>query len=443
MHRFFNHTSQRFLLVFLLSLSTQSFEQSTWGQTGESSSPVPSQNSPTEASQSPAPQIALAANGPVVAGRDLKLTKKDGETLDTIQVGDLLTVLEKRDNQVVIQTFRGHKGIVSENHVVPLAESVPVYDKLIAVQPDDGRLYTLRAGAHWAAGTTEKALADFDQAIEMGYQEPLAYTSRGLFHAESGNHDLAIEDYSRAIETDAKDMVPVANRASAYMAKGEYQRAIDDYSHAIKQAPTAPLYTQRALAYKLLGDSQRAIDDYSDALQLFPQDAAALLARGYLQFQLKKHEEAIADFSRLIELTPGSAVAFNNRGFNYQQLKQFDKALADYQRAIELAPRYLLALQNRGWLLTICENEGLRDPGKAIETAEVVCELTEYKEVGALVLLAAAHASAEEFEKAIGWQEKAIELAPEEMRESLKKILARYQDKLPLDPQLLEDAPAT
>jgi tetratricopeptide (TPR) repeat protein len=382
-------------------------------------------------------ETAWATGGPVVAARDLKLSKA-GEVLDTIQLGDLLTVLEKREKAIVIQTFRGHKGVVSIDHVSPLAASVPIYDKLILLQPDEGRLYTLRAGAQWAAGASDKALADFDQAIELGYRAPHAFTSRGLFHAASGNYDLAIADYSAALEQDSSDSVPLVNRASAHMAMGEYQKAIVDYTNAIEKSPAAALFSQRGLANKLLGASNQAIADYDRALELVPDDAAALMSRGFLHFQLKDHDRAIADFSRVIELSPDSAVAYNNRGYNLQQLQQFDKALADYRRAIELAPRYLLALQNKAWLLTTCEQELLRDPGEAIETAEKVCEFSEYKELGDLVLLAAAHASAGEFQKAIGWQEKALELAPDEMQENLRKILALYQDRKPLNPQLLE-----
>lgn len=430
------------LFVPLRCTAQQNSQQKSPASDASSGEPAPNSGENTQsvndASSAKAPN--LLASGPLVASKDLKLMR-DGKVIDTIQTGDLLTPLELRDKTLVIQTFRGHKGVVSQDQITVLAKSVPVYDKLITIHADDGRLYTLRAGAHWAAGSADKALADFDQAIELGYAEPHAFSSRGLFHAASGNYDLAIADYTTAIEKDPNDTVPIANRASAYMAKGEYEQAIKDYAAAIAKTPTAPLYAQRALAHKLLGQAEEAIADYGRSIELFPEDASALMGRGYLQFQLGRHEAAIEDFSRLLELTPGSAVAYNNRGFNYQQLKQYERALDDFRRAVELAPKYMLALQNKAWLLATCEKEELRDPAAAIAAAEQVCEMSEYKEIGDLVLLAAAHASASSFETAIGWQEKAIEQAPEPLQPNLKKILALYQSGEPLDVKLLEVEP--
>ena len=375
---------------------------------------------------------------PVVARMEMKLTLKE-EVIDTIQKGDLLTVLKERDDAFVIQTFNGHKGAVAKTNVAKLPESVPIYDELIKEKPDDGRLYTLRASANWAMADIEAALKDYDKAIELGYDEAHAYTSRGLFHAATGKYDEAIEDYTVAIEKDPTDDVPRINRASVVISTGQYEKAVGDYSAAIELNPNTPvLYSQRAVASKLLGKFEDALKDYDQTLKLNADDVTAILGRGFINFQLGNHQQAIEDFGQVIERSPESAVAYNNRGYNYQQLKRYSEALADYRKATELAPRYLLALQNRAWLLTLCEQEELRDPQLAIETAKAACELSDYKDVSDLTLLAASYASAEEFETAIGWQEKAAELGSAEQKVMFAKILERYHQQKPLDPALLE-----
>lgn len=375
---------------------------------------------------------------PVVARLEMKLTLKE-KVLDVIQKGDLLTVLEERDASYVIQTFNGVKGAVKKDNVARLSEAVPIYDEMILKTPGEGRLYTLRASAQWALGKTDKALADYDQAIELGYAEAHAYASRGLFHAAMGNPGKAIEDYTRAMEEDADDEVPLINRAGAYMATGDYQAAIADYTEAIAKSDENPvLYSQRAVAHKLNNAPEKAIEDYTRSIELESKDVSAWMGRGFLQFQLGKHERAIEDFTQVIELAPQSAVAFNNRGYNYQILEDFEAAKADYKRAMELAPQYLLALQNRAWLLTVAEPRTLREPDVAIEIAIKVNEITQYKQISDLTLLAAAYASAGEFETAIGWQEKAVELAAEEQKPFAEKILELYRIEKPLDVKLLE-----
>lgn len=375
---------------------------------------------------------------PRVARLEMKLTLGE-KVIDVIQKGDLLTVLNERSDSYVIQTFSGQKGAVAKVNAVPISESVPIYDDLISEHADEGRLYTLRASAHWSAGNAETALADYDKAIELGYTEAHAYASRGLFHLAMKNHDLAIQDFTTALEKDEEDEVPLLNRASVYLSKGEFDKAIQDYSAAIKLRPANPiLYSQRAVAHKLAGELDAAVSDYDKTLELVEKDVSAMMGRGFIKFQQGKHEEAIADLSRVIEISPQTAVAYNNRGYNYQSLGKHDLALKDFTRAVELAPRYLLALQNKAWILTVCEDASLRDPVQAIKDATAICEISQYKDVSDLTLLAAAHAAAGEFETAIGWQEKAQELSNEAQKEIGERILDLYAQEKPLDPKLLE-----
>jgi tetratricopeptide (TPR) repeat protein len=363
----------------------------------------------------------------------MKLTLNE-KIIDTIEKGDLLTVTGERGDSYVIQTFNGHKGSVAKVNVARLAESVQIYDELIEANPKEGRLYTLRAGANWAIAENEKALADFDKAIELGYAEAHAFSSRGLFKAAIGEYDLAIADYTKAIEKDPKDEVPLVNRASVYMSMGKYEDAAQDYTKAIAiNDKSAVYFQQRAIAQKLLGNVDKAVEDYDKAISMEPANVAAWMGRGFIKFQSGKSQDAINDFSKVIELAPGTAVAFNNRGFNYQLLKQYDKADKDFKEALKLAPKYVLALQNRGWLLTTCEDESIRDAASAVEIAKTICELSEYKDVSDLTLLAAACALKKEFAEAIGWQEKVIEFAAEPQKAVAKKILELYQKNLQMD----------
>jgi tetratricopeptide (TPR) repeat protein len=394
----------------------------------------------SEGSASDPANVPNRQRDPIVARIDMTLKLKD-EIIDTISKGDLLTVVSERDKDYVIVTLNGKKGAVAKGNAVKLPESLPVYDELLLQSPQDGRLYTLRASAHFAMGSAEKALQDFNTAIELGYKVAHAYASRGLFYSASGETDKALIDFSKAIELDPQDEVPLMNRASVFMAIGEFQQATLDYTSALQIRKQNPiLYSQRAVSYKLQGKLEEALEDYNRAIELVDKDVTAWMGRGFIKFQLGRFQAAVDDFSRVIELAPQSAVAFNNRGFNYQQLKEYAKALADYRRAGELAPAYVLALQNRAWLLAVCESRELRDPLVAIELAKKVNELSAFKDISDLTLLAATYAAADDFETAIGWQEKAIDLATAEQKPLAKQVMALYQDKQPIDPGLLQQA---
>ncbi len=372
---------------------------------------------------------AATPQEPVVARVEMKLTDGDKVT-DVIEKGDLLTVIEEREDDYVILTHDGSRGAVDKVNAVRLAESTDIYSDLIERNPTEGRFLTLRASAWWALGKTEKAVEDFDQAIKLGYEEPHAYSSRGLFHASVGDFDKAIADYDKAMELDPEAIAPLINRAAVHMAQGDADKAIDDYTAALKKKPdNTSLLRQRAMALKALSKLDLAIEDFDAILKINKKDVDAISGRGYIYFQQGNHKAAVEDFSKVIELDAESAVAYNNRGYNQFQLGNAADALSDYDKAIELAPEYGLALQNRAWLLATVADESLRDPAKAIASAKAACEVSEYSNLGDLSALAAAFAADGKFEEAIGWQEKVVENAPESLKEFAKKMLERYQDK--------------
>ncbi|MFG0262930.1 MAG: tetratricopeptide repeat protein [Novipirellula sp. JB048] len=374
---------------------------------------------------------AATPQEPVVARVEMRLTADDQVT-DVIEKGDLLTVIEEREEDYVIVTHDGSRGAVDKVNAVRLAESTDIYTELIEQHPDEGRFFTLRASAWWALGNTENALRDFDQAIENGYQEAHAYSSRGLFNASIGNFDEAIADYAKALELAPEEVAPLVNRAAVHMARGHIEKAIDDYTLALQKKPhSASLLRQRAIAWKAINELDRAIEDFNAILRRNENDLDAIMGRGYVYFQQGQHQAAVADFSRSIQLDPESAVAYNNRGYNHFQLGNVAEALADYEKAIELAPRYGLALQNLAWLRATSDDERWRDPAKAIESAKAACALSDYNHLGDLSALAAAFAAAGKFEEARGWQEKVVEHAPSNSKAFAQQILQRYQDEKP------------
>ena len=368
---------------------------------------------------------------PFVARAQMRFTVGE-EVVDEIDKGDLLTVLEEREDAFVVVTFTGKRGLVKKVDLLKLAESVELYDELIKDAPKEGRLYTLRASAWWARGDQERALGDFDKAIQVGYREPHAYSSRGLFHASLGNYEKALADYDMAIEQGADDASPQINRAAVFMTQRKYKQAVEDYTKALDIEPkNASIYQQRAVAWKLDGTLDKAVADFGKALELAPKNVAAWMGRGFMWFQQEEYEKAVDDFTAAIKLAPKSATAHNNRGYNLQMLGEYEKALADFEQAIKLAPKYSLAHQNKAWLLAACDEEEFRDGKAAVEAATTACKLTEYKDMGAVTALAAAFAEVGEFEKAIGWQEKVIESTPEDQQPPERETLEQYQASRP------------
>ena len=371
------------------------------------------------------------SGAPVVARIEMKLAV-DNKVVDVIEKGDLLTVIEERDDDYVIVTHNGSKGAVDKDNAARIAESSNIYTELIKNAPEEGRYYTLRASAWWALGKTDQAIEDFDKAIELGYTQAHAYTSRGLFHAALGHFEEAIADYDRALEVEPKSIAPIINRAAVHMNQGNHDQAIEDYTLILKtQKDSVSILHQRAIAHKAAGQLEQAISDFGRLLKINPEDRTAVMGRGYVNFQKSNHESAVDDFAKAIDLNKTDAVAWNNRGYNLARLGRDAEALADYDQALELAPKYALAMQNRAWLLVTSSDESVRNSAEAVVMAKAACELNNYTGVSDLSALAAALAAEGEFKEAIGWQEKVVELVTEPFQEFAEKTLARYQDERP------------
>jgi tetratricopeptide (TPR) repeat protein len=108
------------------------------------------------------------------------------------------------------------------------------------------------------------------------------------------------------------------------------------------------------------------------------------------------------------------------------------EAIADYEEAIKLQGKDSGVLNNLAWVLATSPEEKLRDGKRSIELATLACEVTDYKAAHILSTLAAAYAETGQWEEAVKWSKKAVEIGDDEsIKDQLKKELASYEEKKP------------
>lgn len=226
-------------------------------------------------------------------------------------------------------------------------------------------------------------------------------------------------------------------RAGAQWARGDGESALQDFDEAIRLGyDTANAYSSRALFLAATLKHDKAIEDFTKAIELAPKFIPAIMGRGYIYFQAGDHAKAIGNFSKVIDLNDRASVAYNNRGYNLQLMGKEKEALIDFEKSVELDPQYALAHQNLAWLLATGNDQSLRDPKRAIAAATKACELNQNNDLSDMAALAAAHAAGEEFDLAIGIQEKVLERAPDEQKPLAKKLLELYRENKQFDPQV-------
>ena len=220
-------------------------------------------------------------------------------------------------------------------------------------------IYNNRAGVFRSEGEYDRAILEYNKAIEIDPNYASAYMNRGKTYADKGEFDRAILEYNKAIEIDPRYATAYFNRGIAYANKDEYVRAILDYTKAIEIDPRfTEAYYNRGMIYANKGEYDRAILDYTKAIEINPKFTDAYNNRGNTYFKKDEYDRAILDYEKVIEIDPGDAMAYHNRGIIYSNKDEFDRAILDYDKAIEIDPKFTDAYYSRG---TVYSNKGEQD----------------------------------------------------------------------------------
>ena len=142
----------------------------------------------------------------------------------------------------------------------------------------------------------------------------------------------------------------------------------------------------------------------------------------------------MADFNEAIRIDPEYVRAYNGRGYVWESKREYDKAIADYTEAIRIEPKDADSYNNIAWLCATCPDARYRDGKRAVESATRACALADWKVADYLGTLAAACAEAGDFDAAVKYEGRAIELLPKDdvkLRKDFGSRRALYQAKTP------------
>src|SRR5262249_38857129 len=150
-------------------------------------------------------------------------------------------------------TIRGCTRVISNSRETPHNRAVAFSNR--------GRAYRIK-------GDWDRAMADYNESLELDPRLSNAHLGRGLVLAHRENYDLAIEEYDKAIELDPDNAWAYGDRGWVHNWRGEDTRAITDYTKAIELDPTeAYFFNGRCWAYYLLGDLDHALSDCKGAIE--------------------------------------------------------------------------------------------------------------------------------------------------------------------------------
>jgi tetratricopeptide (TPR) repeat protein len=194
--------------------------------------------------------------------------------------------------------------------------------------------------AHYELKEFDKAIADYNKALEFDPNNEGIYNNRGISKIAMKDLDGAFADYNKALEINPQSTTALMNRSNAYIVKGNTKEAINDLNKIIIIRPHfAGAYLNRGLARFEMNDYASALRDFDQSIKLDPKIALAYNNRGIVKHKLEDYAGAIMDYDMALSLDPEQANAYFNRAMAKEILGR-PGFQSDYSIAAQLNPQY-------------------------------------------------------------------------------------------------------
>ena len=301
-------------------------------------------------------------------------------------------------------------------------KAIEIYLKVLELFPSGSRNTLFNLGnISWREKNYNKALEYFNKVVNnfRGEEDDSRiYIVRAFLYEDLKNYDKAIVDYNKAIELDPKDSHPYYFLGQIYQnQKLDYDKAITDYEKAIslnslEEADLTNTYYQLARSLGELKQFEKQLFNYLKILELDPISINTMNEIGVLYTRIyNDNEKALEYYNRAIELDSTYANAIYNRGFIYLNLGNTNKALNNFNRAIELDSEKSKFYNTRGQVYYI----GLQDYKKAIADFEKAIKI-DPSDKRIYYHLATSFIGLKFIDKAVITLNKLVELYPKESR---------------------------
>ncbi len=298
-------------------------------------------------------------------------------------------------------------------------------------QPDNVNIRLAVAETLLRIDQFDEALRQINQVLVKG-PAIAALALRGQLYARQDKTKEAIADLDKVLQQVPGDLAARMLRAQLYYTEGRNALAAEDIALVRKARPDVPqAQALDALIQAAQDNLKEAIDIMQTLVKSDPKEIIWQLQLATLFNANDQPEKAIALYTDVLKSSPDQADANRGRADAYLSIGKHKEAIADYNVAIKTRPDDVNILNNLAWVLATSPDTNVRDGKRAIELARKACKNTEYQLSYVLSTLAAAYAETGDFQSAVKWARKAVELADDSIRDHVDKELKSYEKKQP------------
>lgn len=321
--------------------------------------------------------------------------------------------------------------------------AIQAIKQAIRINPT-GAAYSNLGLVYTDSGSFEKALGAYTQSIDIEPNNAISYYNLGTMYNNFDHYTEGLQAFKQAIQLERKDAQTYNNMAISLEGLGRYEEAEQVYKQAIDAEPDSNLvYNNIGIFYGKLGRYEKGIEFLKQSISMGSNSIIIYNNLAFAHNQLKQYDEAVQTCKQAINLNPNNIFAYNELGIANRGLGRYEEAITCHKQVIEIDPNDIIAFghlaiiyatlghhketvevcnsaiginpNNPNIHFTLgCAYSGLQRYEEAVESLKKACELNDYKSHIYIASLAYIYALNSDFDNAISFQEKAINLVNNE-----------------------------
>jgi tetratricopeptide (TPR) repeat protein len=248
-------------------------------------------------------------------------------------------------------------------------KAVEQFQQAVQLEPANDRAYTSLAGAYQHLNLPDKAEETYKRAISVRPQYWRVYSFLGAYYVSQAEYDKAALMFRRSTELDPDSYVAFYNLGAALLYEGKDVEGEQAFEKSIAIRPSRTAYNNIAVAQFRLHRFQDSIRNYKEALKLDDSDYQTWGNLGDSQYYggdtasaMESYRKAIALAESQLKVNPRDAAVLGDLASYYSMLGDRKQALSYLDRSLQLGRGDKELLLNAA----VVYNQ-LRETGPALE----------------------------------------------------------------------------